>query len=94
MPLEPHEELKLSWELKWLEVQVDRALDDREKIRQDINESRLRMDESRLRMDKFMRDQTMDDKRFKVQVWRVVCTGAGVVVAAFAAGAAWMKFFS
>jgi hypothetical protein len=84
--LEPHEELKLLWELELMSVTIDKTRLDIERIRSDIEDSRKRWD-------KTMHGVRMDEKRFVAQVAGMVITAIVVVVAAFAAGATWWNFF-
>ena len=46
MPLEPHEELKLAWEIAVMDMQLDRGRLDIEKIRQDIDKTRQDIDKT------------------------------------------------
>jgi hypothetical protein len=90
--LEPHEELKLAWELELMSVTIDKTRFDIEKIQQDTAETRLRIDKAladlKLDQDRFQLDQ----RRFWLQVGGIVVTALGVIVAAFAAGATWWNY--
>jgi hypothetical protein len=85
MPADPYEEWKRYWELKLLEAQVDKILDERDKMRLDIAASNKRweldLEESRRRWDKYIKDSALDEKRFKVQVWTTIIGGLGAIVA-------------
>ena len=61
---------------------MEKALEDREKIRADVEEIRFRIN-------KGFRDLEMDDKRFKVQVWTAIIGGLAVIVGGFTAWATW-----
>ncbi len=107
MPLEPHEELKLAWEIAVMEMQIDRGRIDIEKIRQDIDKTRLDIDKTRqdieksiidmqkarLEMDKTRADMTLDIQRLRTQNGAMVATMLGAFAATLAAGAALGHFF-
>ncbi len=107
MPLEPHEELKLAWEIPVMDMQIDRGRLDIEKIRQDIDKTRLDIDKARqdfeksniemqkarLDMDKTRADMALDIARLTTQNWSMVATVVGAFAATLAAGAALGHFF-
>ncbi len=74
MPADPYEEWKRYWELKLLEAQVDKILDEREKMRVEI-------DDAKIRWDKYIKDSALGEKRFKVQAWTTIIGGLGAIVA-------------
>jgi hypothetical protein len=53
---------------------VDKILDEREKMRVEI-------DDAKVRWDKYIKDSALDEKRFKVQVWTTIIGGLGAIVA-------------
>jgi hypothetical protein len=93
MPLEPHEELKLAWEIAVMEMQIDRGRLDIEKIRQDIDKTRLDIDKTRVDIDKTRADMALDLERLKTQNRNTTATMVGAFAATLAAGAAIGHFF-
>ena len=57
-----------------------------------IEQMAVQIDKGRLDIEKIRQDIDLDRKRFKVQVWGMLITAIGVVVAAFAAGGAWVHY--
>ena len=107
MPLEPHEELKLAWEIAVMDMQIDRGRLDIEKIRQDIDKghldyekTRLDMEQTRLEIEKTREDivktredMVLDIARLKTQERGTMATMIGAFAATLAAGAAIGHFF-
>ncbi len=74
MPADPYEERKRYYEVKLMEAQLEKILDEREKIRADLEESRMRWE-------KGLHDMKMDEKRFNQQWWTVLVAGLGAIAA-------------
>ncbi len=96
--MEPHEELKLAWELELMSVTIDKTRIDIEKIRADLDDSRKRwdrdMEDSRKRWEKGLHDMEMDrqklaleQKPFNQQWWTVL-------IAALAAMATYLTWWT
>lgn len=60
----------------------------------DVDEQRLRMEWLTMQMKKAEFDMEMERRKLTRQTWAIALTSVGVVVAAFAAGAAWMHFLA
>jgi len=56
---------------------------------QDIREQELRIEWLELQMQKAHFDMEQERRRMTRQTWTIALTAIGIVVAAFAAGAAW-----
>jgi len=56
---------------------------------EDAREQQLRIQWLELQMEKARFDMAMELQKLRRQTWIIVLSGAGIVVAAFAAGATW-----
>ena len=59
----------------------------------DDRERELRIAWLEKQMQKADFDMGMELRKLRRQTWAIIVSGAGIVVGAFAAGAAWMHFF-
>jgi hypothetical protein len=93
--VEPHEELKLAWELELMSVTIDKTRLDIEEARKrfdlDMEDARIRwnkhIEDGKLAERRFEADQKADWRRFKLQVWTTV-------TAAIAAGGGYLTWWT